>query len=149
MLALANAIAGVEINNGIGMLDCSTMLSYEQMVIDNDIVGRAIAGCREVPVNKETLHLDMIKEVGILGMGKKKGSYLGERATMLEARDFFRSSLFTSEPYDQWEAKGKKDAMTLANEQVDWILANHEPVLLDRDVSARLDKIVKDSQKGE
>ncbi|HUV61061.1 MAG TPA: trimethylamine methyltransferase family protein [Thermoplasmata archaeon] len=148
MLALSNAIVGVEINNGIGMLDCSTMLSYEQMVIDNDIVGRAIAGCREVPVNKETLHLDMIKDVGILGMGKKKGSYLGERATMLEARDFFRSALFTSEPYDQWEAKGKKDAMTLAKEKADWILENHEPVLLDRDVSARLDKLVKESSKA-
>jgi trimethylamine--corrinoid protein Co-methyltransferase len=148
MLALANAMAGVEINNGIGMLDCSTMLSYEQMIIDNDIVGRSIAGCREVPVNKETLHLEMIKDVGILGMGKKKGSYLGERATMLEARDFFRSDLFTSEPYDQWVARGKKDAMTLAKEKVDWILDNHEPVLLDKDISSRLDKIVKDSQKG-
>jgi trimethylamine--corrinoid protein Co-methyltransferase len=148
MLALANATAGVEINNGIGMLDCSTMLSYEQMVIDNDIVGRAIAGCREVPVNKETLHLDMIKEVGILGMGKKKGSYLGERATMIEARDFFRSALFTSEPYDQWVAKGKKDAMTLAKEKADWILANHEPAMLDKDISARLDKIVKESSKA-
>ncbi len=148
MLAMTNATMGVEINNGIGMLDCSTMLSYEQMVIDNDIVGRAIAGCREVPVNKDTLHLEMIKDVGILGMGKKKGSYLGERATMLEARDFFRSELFTSEPYDQWEAKGKKDAMTIAKEKVDWILANHKPTMLDKDISAKLDKIVKESSKA-
>ena len=148
MLAMTNAAVGVEINNGIGMLDCSTMLSYEQMVIDNDIVGRAIAGCREIPVIKETLHLDMIKEVGILGMGHKKGSYLGERATMMEAREFFRSSLFTSEPYDQWEAKGKKDTMTIAKEKADWILENHEPAMLDKDVSARLDAIVKESSKS-
>jgi hypothetical protein len=52
VLALANATVGVEINNGKGMPDCSIILSYEQLVIDNDIVGRAIAGCREVPVNK-------------------------------------------------------------------------------------------------
>lgn len=147
MIALVNAVMGVEINNGIGMLDCSTMLSYEQMIIDNDIVGRALATSREVPVNKETLHLDMIKEVGILGMGQKKGSYLGERATMMEAREFHRSSIFTSEPYDQWEAKGKKDDMTLAKEQADRILDDHKPDMLDRDISKRLDEIVKESAK--
>ena len=145
MLAFSNAMVGVEINNGIGMLDCSTMLSYEQMVIDDDIVARSIAGCREVSVTDETLHLEMIKEVGILGLGRKKGSYLGERATVSEVREFFRSSLFSSEPYDQWESKGKKDAMTLAKEKADWILENHEPDMLDRESSLRLEAIVKES----
>ncbi|UCE45090.1 MAG: trimethylamine methyltransferase family protein [Methanobacteriota archaeon] len=149
MLAMANATMGVEINNGIGMLDCSTVLSYEQMVIDNDIVSRAITGCREVVVNKETLHADMIKDVGVLGLGSKRGSYLGERATMKEVRDFFISELFTSEPYDQWEARGKKDAMTLAKEKADWIMENHEPEILDKGISARLDDIVKESSKGD
>ena len=136
---------GQEINNGIGMLDCSTVLSYEQMMIDDDIIGRSLTCGREIPVNEETLHVDMIKDVGILGMGAKKGSFLGERATMREVRDFYRSSLFTSEPYDQWKAKGGKDELTLAKEKADWILTNHEPVMLDRDISLRLERIVKEA----
>jgi trimethylamine--corrinoid protein Co-methyltransferase len=147
MLALFSALLAQEVNNGIGMLDCSTVLSYEQMMIDDDIVGRAITSGQEVRVNKDTLHLDMIKEVGILGMGAKKGSFLGEKATMVEARQFYRSPLFTSEPFDQWIAKGKKDDLTVAKEKADWILKNHSPVRLDKDISSRLDQIVKEAAK--
>jgi trimethylamine--corrinoid protein Co-methyltransferase len=147
MLALGCGLFGLEINNGIGMLDCSTVLSYEQMIIDDDIVGRAIAACREVPVTKETMHLEMIKEVGILGMGAKKGSYLGERATMAEARLFYQSEIFGSEPFEQWEQKGKKDDLTVAKEKADWILKNHQPVKLDDSVAERIHQIVKEASK--
>jgi trimethylamine--corrinoid protein Co-methyltransferase len=148
MLALCDSLFGQEVNNGIGMLDCSTVLSYEQMIIDDDMVGRAITAGREIPVTKETLHLDMIKEVGILGMGPKKGSYLGERATMIEARRFYQSPIFTSEPFEQWEKKGRKDDQTLAKEKADWILKNHTPVRLDEAISKRLDMIVKEAAKA-
>jgi trimethylamine--corrinoid protein Co-methyltransferase len=148
MLALASALFGQEVNNGIGMLDCSTVLSYEQMIIDDDMVGRAISAGREILVTKENMHLDMIREVGILGTGSKKGSYLGERATMIEARQFYQSSIFNSEPFEQWERKGKKDDLTLAKEKADWILKNHEPVMLDRGIMGRLDQIVKEAAKA-
>lgn len=148
MMALACSLFGLEINNGIGMLDCSTVLSYEQMIIDDDIVGRTIAAAREVPVTKDTLHLDMIEDVGILGMGPKKGSYLGERATMTEVRQFYQSPIFSSEPFEQWEKKGKKDDLVLAKEKADWILKNHRPVRLDDEISKRLDQIVKEAARA-
>ncbi len=148
MLALSSVLFGQEINNGIGMLDCSTLLSYEQMVVDDDIVGRAIAAGREISVTKESMHLDIIKEVGILGMGAKKGSFLGERATMTEARQFYQSSIFNSEPYEQWELKGKKDDLTIAKEKADWILKNHTPMRLEGGISKRLDAIVKEAAKA-
>jgi len=148
MLALASVLFGQEINNGIGMLDCSTVLSYEQMIIDDDIVGRAMASGREIPVTKESMHLDMIKEVGILGIGEKKGSYLGQRATIAEVRQFYQSTIFNSEPFEQWEAKGKRDDLTLAKEKADWILKNHNPVKLDNGISKRLEQIVKEAAKN-
>jgi trimethylamine:corrinoid methyltransferase-like protein len=86
----------------------------------------------------------MIKGVGILGIGPKKGSFRGERATMMEARQFYQS-FFTSEPYEQWEQMGKKDDLTLAKEKADWILKNHQPVRLDKDTSSKLAKIVKEA----
>ena len=147
MMAMGSALFGQEINNGIGLLDCSTVLSYEQMIIDNDLVHRAITLAREIPVNDESILLDVIKDVGILGMGAKKGSYLGERSTMLGARQFFLSSLFQNEALDQWEAKGKKEEIVLAKEKADWVLKNHKPAALDRDVSKRLDQIVKEAAK--
>jgi trimethylamine--corrinoid protein Co-methyltransferase len=147
MLALRSTMAAQEINNGIGLLDCSTVLSYEQMIIDDEIVGRALACGREIPVTKETINLDLIRQVGILGIGPKKGSYLGERSTMLEVRKFHQSSLFSGEPFEQWEAKGKKDELTLAKEKADWILKNHEPSRLDRDISDRLRRLIGEAAR--
>ena len=147
IMATMSTILGQEVNNGIGLLDCSTVLSYEQMIIDDDIIGRALVCGREISTSKEALHLDMIKDVGILGLGRKKGSFLAERATMVEARSFFQSSIFTSEPFEQWVAKGKRDELALAKERADWILRNHEPEMLDRDISKRLDEIVKEGSK--
>ena len=145
MIAMYCALLGQEVNNGIGMLDCSTVLSYEQMVVDDDIVGRTLRSAGEIEVSEDTLHLDMIKSVGILNIGPKKGSFLGERATMKEVREFYESPLFSSEPFDKWEAKGRKNDLTVAREKADWILKNHEPVRLDRDILRRLDRIIKDS----
>jgi len=145
MIAMYCALLGQEVNNGIGMLDCSTVLSYEQMVVDDDIVGRTLKSAQEIEVSDATLHLDIIKEVGILGMGPKKGSFLGERATMKEVREFYESYLFPSEPFEKWEAKGRKDDLTVAKEKADWILKSHQPVRLDKDISNRLDRIVKES----
>jgi trimethylamine:corrinoid methyltransferase-like protein len=36
--------------------------------------------------------------------------------------------------------------VTVAKEKADWILGNHEPVMLDRDISQKLDAIVKESR---
>jgi trimethylamine--corrinoid protein Co-methyltransferase len=148
MAALYSTLLVQDVNNGIGMLDCSTVLSYEQMIIDDDIIGRAIRIGGEIEVSKETMHLDLIEDVGILGIGPKKGSFLGERATMKEVREFYQSLLFTSEPFDRWEAKGSKDDLTLAKEKADWILKNHTPVRLDEGISKRLDHIVKQAAKA-
>ena len=145
MIAMYCALMGQEVNNGIGMLDCSTVLSYEQMIIDEEIVGRTLKSAQEIEVSKDSLHLDMIKDVGILGMGAKKGSFLGERATMKEVREFYQSLLFSSEPFDKWEARGRKDDFALAKEKADWILKNHVPVRLDRDILSGLDRIAKDA----
>jgi len=136
-----------EINNGIGLVSGSTMLSYEQLVIDNEIAAMAVSCCREIPVNEETIHLNLIKEVGILGMGTKKGNYLNQMETLMEARQFYQSGLFNSRPFEDWEAKGKKDDMTLAKEKADWILVNYKPVYLDKDMLSRIDSIAKKASK--
>lgn len=148
MMALGSAFLAQEINNGIGLLDCSTVLSYEQMIIDNDIVARSLTLGREVRATRENLCLNEIKGVGILGIGPKKGSFLAERTTLVEARKFFQSDIFPNEPYEDWEKKGKKEELTVAKERADWILKNHKPNLLDRDIATRLDRIVKKAAKA-
>jgi len=148
LFCMLGSSVAAEICNGLGLVDMSMMLSYEQLMIDNEIVGMTMSCCRDIPVTKETVHLDLIKDVGILGLGKRKGDYLSLKETMIEARQFFQSTLFNAEPFEQWDAKGKKDDMTVAGEKADWVLKNHKPVLLDKDILKRLDAIVKNAAKG-
>ena len=98
-------------------------------------------------VTRETIHLDLIKEVGILGLGQRKGDYLSLKETMIETRQFYQSTLFSFAPFEEWEAKGKKDDMTIAKEKADWILKNHKLTPLDRDVLTALDAIIKKAAK--
>jgi trimethylamine:corrinoid methyltransferase-like protein len=67
---------------------------------------------------------------------------------MIEAREFYQSLIFNSEPFEEWERKGSKDDLTMAKEKADWILKNHTPVKLDNGISKRLDQIVKEATKA-
>ena len=148
MLCLLGTSVAAEISNGLGLVDGSMMLSYEQLMIDNEIAGMALSCCRDIPVTKETVHLDLIKEVGILGMGQRKGDYLSLKETMIETRQFYQSTLFNFAPFEEWETKGKKDDMIIAKEKADWILKNHKLTPLDRDVMKALDAVIKKAAKA-
>jgi trimethylamine--corrinoid protein Co-methyltransferase len=148
LFCMLGSSVAAEISNGLGLVDMSTMLSFEQLIIDNEIVGMTLSCLRDIPVNEETIHLDLIKEVGILGMGERKGDYLSTRETMIDSKEFYRSTLFSFEPFDEWKAKGKKDDMTLAKEKADWILKNHKLTPLDRDVTRALDAVIKKAAKA-
>jgi trimethylamine--corrinoid protein Co-methyltransferase len=131
-----SAMVGSEIMNGIGLLDNSTVLSYEQMMIDNDMVGMVVSSCRDIEVTPETLAVDIIEKVGI------GGSYLAEKHTLKYARGFHMPLLWTKQGFDDWVKKGKKDVMEIAKEKADWVLKEHKPEQLDAETSSKIDRIV-------
>ena len=128
--------AGSEVMNGIGLADGSTLLSYEQMMLDHEIVGIAVNSQKDIEVNDDTLALDVIKKVGI---GK---NYLSEMHTLTRVRNFYLPMLWDMSPFETWVEGGKKDLMDVAGEKAHKIISEHEPVKLDADVSGKLKKIV-------
>ena len=137
-MALLCAMTGSEIMNGVGLVDNSTVLSYEQLMIDNDIVGLTISACRDIPMDDDALAIDLIEKVGI---GR---SFLTEMHTLKHAREFYVPLIWSKDSYDAWAKRGKKDLMVSAKEKADSILKEHEPEKLDAGVSKRIDAIVKD-----
>ena len=136
------AISGSEVMNGMGLLDSSTVLSYEQLMIDNEMVGMALSAFREIPVNPETLAAEVIAKVGI------GGTFLKEMHTLRHIREFFVPSLWPDQSYDAWSKSGCKDILEAAKEKADAVLKEHKPEPLDRDASRRIDKIVKSFGKS-
>ncbi len=136
-MALLCAMTGSEIMNGVGLVDNSTVLSYEQLMIDNDIVSLTIATCKDIPNDADALALDVIEKVG------PGGNYLSEMHTLKHAREFHAPLVWSKDSYEAWEKRGKKDVMAVAKEKADSILKEHKPVPLDRDISSSIDSIVR------
>jgi len=134
---LTVAQEGAEIIGGLGCPDGSTLLSYEQFLVDHEIAGMVLRILRGIDVNPETLAVDVIEKVGA------GGGYLSQMHTLKHVREIYRPMLWDADPYDTWVQKGRKDAMDSAQEKVAWILKNHEAAPLDREIRTELDRIVK------
>ncbi|HDP96170.1 MAG TPA: hypothetical protein ENN25_00540 [Euryarchaeota archaeon] len=137
-MAAVAAMTGSEVMNGLGVVDGSTLLSYEQLMLDHEIAGITLKTYKKIEVNNDTVPLDLIKKVGI------GGTYLNQMHTLKHIREFHIPFLWSTEGYDSWVSKGKKDLMEEAKQKSDWILKNHEPKKLDGDISKSLDKIIKE-----
>ena len=141
-MAMDCARVGGEVVNGLGVPDGSTLLSYEQYLLDHEIARMTIKIFRGFDVNPETLAVDLIKKVGI------RGSYLAQMHTLKNLKEIMIPMLWDSDPYDMWVKKGSKDPIDLALEKTDWILKNHKPVPLDASTSGKLDSLVKEFAKS-
>ncbi len=136
-MALLCAMTGSEIMNGVGLVDNSTVLSYEQLMIDNDIVGLTIAACKELPVDGDALALDVIEKVGV------GGNYLTEMHTLRHPRRFHEPLIWSKDSYESWTKRGGKDLMQVAKEKAESVLKEHKPAPLDGPVSRSVDNIVR------
>jgi len=139
--AALSLAGGVRIIIDVGLIGADQCTSFEQLVIDNEWVDYLNHIFRGFQVNDETIALDLIKKVGI------GGNFVMEDHTLDHMRDsYWDSSLFTSDTWETWMAKGKDDVFERAHEKVVSIFAEHYPPkpVIDSDKVARIDELVRD-----
>jgi len=120
---------------GVGLLNGSTIWSFEQMIMDCEIFGIIRKMMEGIPVNDETLALEAIRETG------PKGDFLTNDHTLRNMRGLWLGKLLDRRPYSIWE--GKKDgARDWARDRAKAILASHHPVPLDPKLEAEMRKII-------
>ena len=128
---------------GLGMIDLGMTLDFGQLVVDNEIakmVRHVLAG---IPVNEETLAVDVIKKVG------NEGHFLMEAHTLKHMRTTqSQSTLFDRNTRQAWMASGGKDLAARANEQARTILENHKPKPLPGTVAGELRALVEDAEQA-
>jgi trimethylamine--corrinoid protein Co-methyltransferase len=120
---------------GVGLLNGSLIWSFEQMIMDCeifDIIHKMMEG---IPVNRETLALDTIREVG---PGRQ---YLTQRHTREHMRELWTPTLMDRRPYKDWIEK-KDDARNWARERARHILKTHEPDPLPQGLREEFLKII-------
>jgi trimethylamine--corrinoid protein Co-methyltransferase len=127
-----------------GTMEGALTISEESLVIDDEIIGGLYRALEGIDVNKTTLALDVIDAAG------PGGYFLGQRHTMqfLE-REQFIPSLSDRQTREKWEEAGSKGMADRAHEKVEQILAEHEVDLLEADVEAELESIVREVEARE
>lgn len=104
-----------------GMFSTGLTVSFEQLVIDNEIFSYIKRFFKGIKLNEDTLALDLIKKIG------PKGNYLGDEHTLnyLGKGEHWEPMISSREIYENWRNKGKRDILGRANEKVDSILKSH------------------------
>lgn len=140
---LTCALAGVNfVHLSIGLMEQMLLASYEQCVIDNEILGAAFRIVKGIEVNENTLALDVIKEVG------PGGNYLIHEHTVKNFRQVrWFPAITNRKKWAVWESKGAKDMGQRAREKARQILKEHHPQYLSLKLCQELDKFAQRAQK--
>lgn len=132
---------GANIIHDSGFMDAGMQGSLQLLAIDNDLIGFIRAATKSVDINKETLALDLIDELG------PTGDYLAHDHTYNHFRDPYYSALADKRQYDDWMDQGGDTMEKRAAEQVDAILESHQVEPLPERIQTNLRKVVADEQK--
>lgn len=140
---LIPALAGTNlIHLSSGMLESILTLSYEQVVIDNEIIGMVLRALKGIEVNSETLAIDVIKSVGA---GKH---YLKHKHTLKNLRkEHFIPEISDRLARKTWLNMGAKDAIDKAKEKIEKILSTHQIKPLDKDIEKEIDNTLNQIMK--
>ncbi len=141
---LTNALAGTNfIHLSIGMMEQMLLASYEQCVIDNEILGAAFRITRGMEVNEDTLAVEVIKEVG-----PGSADYISHEHTVRHLREVTWFPQVTNrQKWDRWMAAGGRDMRQRARDIAEQILQEHHPRYLDEDQVEEIRRIASAAQE--
>jgi len=138
---LLPALAGANVVYGLGMLEMGITFDLAQLVLDHEIAGMILHTLKGIPVNDETLSVDVIKELGI---GK---DYLSHESTYRYMKSQSQARLIDRRMREDWEAAGSKDIYTRAHEKMISILETYQPPQMPDDIKNTIRSIVVEAEK--
>ena len=135
--SLTVAMSGADfIHLAAGIIDSGNSISYEQYVIDDEILGMTDRILQGIKVNEDTMAFDVIEKVG------PGGNYVTEDHTIDHMMDeFFYPNLSVRCNFDIWEERGRPSMLTQARERVRTILRENQEGVLDQDLISEIHKI--------
>jgi trimethylamine--corrinoid protein Co-methyltransferase len=141
MTGLLAALAGTNLIYGAGMIESGMTFDFGQMVMDADFVKMIKFVVGGIPVNDDTLSVDLIKEVG------QFKDYLAHENTYKHMRMYPQPKLMDRRMRGDWEASGSKDMYTKAIEFAREILKTHKPDPLSDHILGELRAIVQGAEE--
>jgi trimethylamine--corrinoid protein Co-methyltransferase len=122
---------------GLGLLDGSNLLSYEQIVLDAEAGAFVKRLLEPVPNDDPAFALELVRGLG------PGGVYMDQAHTVKQMRKaLWLPSLSDRDGYDEWERKGQRDLVEVARDRVREILASHRPADLPEGARQAMAEVV-------
>lgn len=142
---LIPALSWPDILVGPGLIGGSMILSLEQLLIDTEVFRMCKRAHQGISTDDERWLEGLVERVG------PAGHFLGERSTVEGTRggEWYISQLGRHDTIEAWQDAGRPTLMEEARQEVDRILATHQPLPLDEEVERELARIEKRAREEE
>jgi len=140
LTGLIPALAGANMMYGLGMIESGITFDFAQLVLDCEMARMIKHTIQGIPVNDDTLALDVIKEVGPFG------EFLTHKHTFDGMRNQSRSEFIDRRTRDVWKTAGAIGSYDRAMEKARYILENHTPQPLPDEILAKIRSIVEETE---
>jgi trimethylamine---corrinoid protein Co-methyltransferase len=126
---------------GLGMVESGITFDYGQLVLDAEFAGMIKLVVKGIPVDDDTLAVEVIKKVGSFG------DFLTQKHTMQRMRSQSQPQFIDRTMRETWEKRGSKTVYQKATDKVKQILETHQPTPLPQDVLDKIRAIVVETEK--
>lgn len=126
---------------GLGMLESGITFDFGQLVLDAEFARMIKHVVKGIPVDDETLAVNVIKEIGPFG------DFLCHKHTLQRMRSQSQPEFIDRTMREAWEKKGSMNAYQKALEKVKHIIKTHQPEPLPQDVLDKIHAIVIETEK--
>jgi trimethylamine--corrinoid protein Co-methyltransferase len=126
---------------GLGMLESGITFDFGQLVLDAEFARMIKHTINGIPVDDESLAVEVIKEIGPFG------NFLVHKHTVQRMRSQSQPEFIDRTMRETWERKGSRLIHQKAMDKVKHILETHIPEPLPQDVLDKIRAIVKETEK--
>lgn len=134
-------MAGANLIYGLGMLESGVTIDYAQLVMDAEFARMVKFAVPGIPVNDQTLSVDVIHEVGPFK------DFLSHDDTYAGMRGQSSSKLIDRRVREEWTAAGATSIYDRSVAEARRILETHVPTPLSEGVAAELRSIIEAAER--
>lgn len=134
-------MAGANVIYGLGMMESGITFDYGQLIMDNEIAGMIKHAVQGIPVNDETLSVDIINEVGPFK------DFISHQSTYDHMRSQSQPKLIDRRVREEWKEMGGKDLYEKSWEKARDLLDNYEPPKLPDNVLSEIRGIINGAEE--
>lgn len=143
LTTLPLVLSGIDVIQGIGLIESSMTLSLEQMIMDGEIANL----CRRMKDGITVADdLDFFEDVKTVGPG---GHFLKQKNTRAAFRtdQFYQSMLCDRDSYDSWVSLGRREMIDLARDRVKGILGSEPKHPMPEKTEQQLSEIMEEAKR--